>query len=156
MPRAVFSGSDPDSAIDDALAGLRAANAPSMWWLGPSASPADIRERLTSRGLNQVGMVPGMAAELSQVKTEVALPGSFKIKLAEDTEARRTWGRLAGIGFGFPADTADQFGGVEAGMTGIDTDHQFRFTGFENGKPVAVSALFLAIRYLAQKGLNWG
>ncbi len=97
-----------DAVIDSILAEYNARKVPMMWWVGPSAQPADLGTILLKRGL-QFSVSPGMAADLAALPESYVLPEDLQIrKVANETELAIYCRVLCGV-FGMPDFVADAF-----------------------------------------------
>jgi len=58
---------DDESAIDGIFAGFEERGVPFLWFVHPTASPADLPERLRGRGFEEGDLLTGMVADLQEV-----------------------------------------------------------------------------------------
>src|SRR5207244_2572180 len=72
--RARFARDTVDAQIEAALAPYRQRNLDMFWWLTSSSQPAELGERLEAHGLNRVGALVDMAADLRSVPDAVPMP----------------------------------------------------------------------------------
>ena len=70
---------DADRRIADLVAAYSGGDTGFVWWVGPSDSPADLGERLTTAGLSMEGQAPAMAANLADVPLAEAPPAGLEI-----------------------------------------------------------------------------
>lgn len=80
------AGDDGDSRIDELFAHYRRRQMPFVWIVHPTASPGDLAERLSARGLEEAESCPGMSMPLSQLPPRSAMPAGTT--LTEITDAR--------------------------------------------------------------------
>ena len=66
---------EADDAIDDTLAWFRRRGDPFLWWVMPSAAPADLAHRLAARGLVNDGAWPGFAVEIDALVAPAPIDG---------------------------------------------------------------------------------
>lgn len=71
---------DPGEAIDDVAMHFHARGVPLLWFVHPSARPADLRARLEARGLADVEPVTGMTADLAGLPPVPEPPAGVEIR----------------------------------------------------------------------------
>ena len=62
--RARFTEATADDRIETVLRRFRDEKIPMVWWVGPTATPADLADRLVAHGLAREEAAPGMAVSL--------------------------------------------------------------------------------------------
>jgi ribosomal protein S18 acetylase RimI-like enzyme len=134
---------ETDAAIDETVAWFAQRGAPDFfWWTDPQTEPADLVERLLSRGFdgNLVGD-PGMAADLHALIEDSRPPDGFTIVPAITQEALIDWRDVFTAAFEMP--TAGGQAWVEATLqAGRENAPWQLYVGYLKSKPVATSMLF--------------
>jgi len=75
-----FQGSqDSDPVIDGIFARFRERGVPFLWLVHPTTRPADLRQRLETRGFEEVEPITGMAMELAALPPLPAVPSGIEI-----------------------------------------------------------------------------
>lgn len=137
--RTRFGSDAVDTKIDTTLAHFGRRRVPLYWYIGPSTTPADLRERLRARGLIHVEDAPGMAADLQALREDLPVPTGLTIRPVGDLESLKQWVDV----FASPGD-ADVAVYVY-GHLGTGPGAPFRhYVGLLDGEPVGCSSLFLA------------
>lgn len=135
--------------IQAIIASFAARRQPFLWWAGPSSTPADLAGHLAAAGLVSLGDGPGMAADLDALDALDALderqagPPGLSIVPVEDERTLRDWVEVAGAGYGEPASIRQARYDVHVDLgLGAHLPLQ-RYVAYLDGRPVAMSALFL-------------
>ncbi|HMT20566.1 MAG TPA: hypothetical protein PKE20_04860 [Promineifilum sp.] len=137
-----FSSDDVDATIETTIARYRAINMPTLWYIGPTTTPADLGARLTQHGFIGQGEAAGMAADLNDLNEDIPIPPGFTIEKVIDTAKLRTWSRPVAVAFEMPDFVIDALielydpHGVGAGMP-LDN-----YVGWLDGEPVASSSVY--------------
>ena len=143
VTRVNFEGRDAGAEIDKTLAQFTAWKMPATWWLGPSASPAGIGDRLEARGLSRIDDQAGMAVDLRTLPPDGAAPSGLTITDVEDRRALKQLVHTAVIGTNRPQYIEDRLFDVFDGA-GFGKGQSWRhYLGALNGEPVATASLFL-------------
>ena len=79
--------SDVDRRIDSLVEHYRRRGVPFLWMVHPSSVPTDLGERLRKRGLEEVEVVSGMAANLADLPEPSLAPKGFEIREVDDETA---------------------------------------------------------------------
>lgn len=131
-----------DLTISETLEYFSAKQLPMLWWTGPATQPPNLSKYLEAQGLSNIGVLPGMAIDLSALPQEKPLSADFVITPVSDQQSLKYWTQVAAIGFEVPDTQWDTFFNLELSL-GWESDKYIRFIGYENGLPVATSALYL-------------
>jgi ribosomal protein S18 acetylase RimI-like enzyme len=76
-----------DRRLDQILGRFSARRVPVLWLLPPSSQPADLADRLSARGLQEIEVAPCMARSLEGLPDAPPLPAGVEIREAvEDTD----------------------------------------------------------------------
>jgi ribosomal protein S18 acetylase RimI-like enzyme len=139
-----LSKEDIEARLDEVLGTFAERGVPFMWTVGPFTQPADLGERLESRGLSRVEEMPGMAVDLSAMQEEVSFPSALSVERVGDEGALRECIELMRVGGEMPEPTSevlfDVFTAVELGE-----ESPWRiYVGKLDGEAVATSTLVLA------------
>lgn len=136
------SEADPgvESEIDELLAPYRERGVPVMWLVHPSASPADIRERLQARGFESADMLPGMVADLADLPDPEALPAGIDVnEVGADEPA--AWIGLVSWRYGLPPESQAFLEAIYR-SEGVGPDGPLRvWIASRDGQPVAKAVL---------------
>jgi GNAT superfamily N-acetyltransferase len=132
-----------DTTIEATIAYLAPRRVPALWWTGPGTQPPDLGRHLQGHGFVHARDVPGMAVDLLALQEDHPRPPGLTIERVEDGEMLRTWARIAWVGTGFPETHQDEFAGLEVRCRIAPGRPRYRYLGFQNGVPVATSALVL-------------
>ena len=135
-----FTVENMSRRFETAMSHFKSKRMPMRWLLGPSSSPPDLGELLSSQGLKQGWAIPGMALDLRTVERE-PLPKGLEIQQATDMGSLRACGDTLAEGF----ELRDEIGkGVSDAVVSYGMSPTRRwFIGFLNGKAVTVSLLIL-------------
>jgi GNAT superfamily N-acetyltransferase len=71
---------DADQRIDALVEHYRRRGVPFLWFVHPSSQPSDLGDRLRQRGLKEVEVVPGMAANLADLPAPSPIPDGYEIR----------------------------------------------------------------------------
>jgi GNAT superfamily N-acetyltransferase len=70
---------EPDRAIDAMFEHFRSRGVPFLWFLHPSAAPADLGARLSAHGFEELEEIAGMVADLDELPAAIELPRGVQI-----------------------------------------------------------------------------
>jgi ribosomal protein S18 acetylase RimI-like enzyme len=133
---------EADAVIDATMAELRARGAPFTWWVLPGSRPADLAQRLTTRGLTLDSPWPGMIVRTDRVTASPVR--DFEIRRVVDEEDFRRYLDI----FGPILAPSEAFRAVfEAGARGIGFEadaSEVHFLGLLHGEPVGTASLMTA------------
>ncbi len=118
-------------------------NVPLFWWLTPTTTPLDLGDTLLKQGFVHAGTVPGMAADLARLDTQVPLPHGLTLKVVEDNATLDMWGDIAAVGTGFSPPVAAMVRTLENDVGLHPANGLRRYLGYLDGVPVAASGLVL-------------
>jgi len=116
---------------------------PMLWWIGPSARPADLSSILTDHGFVESESVLGMATELTAIN-ETATPKGLLINNAVTPEEVNDWKMVFATVFELPPDACAFFSEPFALMSKQMKDRFLLLTGYLDGKPVACATFFIS------------
>jgi ribosomal protein S18 acetylase RimI-like enzyme len=134
---------EADEVIDETLVRFRERGRPFAWWVMPSASPADLADRLAARGLVDDGSWPGFAVAIEALIDPLPVDGLEirQVRTAEDFDAYV--GTFAPILSPSPAFT-DLFARASRRIGFTDDAPEVHFLGLLHGEPVATVSLVTA------------
>ena len=135
--------SGADVAIDALLAELRARGAPFVWWVLPSARPADLGARLAARGLRADDAWPAMAAAITDLAAAPTVPGLTIQRVTDEARLRVYSDLYSPILSPSPAFT-DLFYRASLQIGFAEDAPELSFVGYLEGEPVATSSLITA------------
>lgn len=134
--------SDPDAAIEAAIARCKRRNVPMMWWTGPSTQPTELGIALEAFGFTGEE-VTGMAAELRSLPRDVSVPPGLVIERVADIETMRKWCHVLCVGFEMPDFVGEALLDLFHSI-GFDSQSTVRhYVGQLNDEPVSASSMFL-------------
>jgi len=137
-----LDAAEVDVQIEEAMMPFREQDLPMLWWLGPSAEPAELASHLTRHDLVEIHRAPGMAVELS------AVPG---IDTARVCDIRRTvtprelddWSGVFAEVFELPAEASAFFSEPYTVMAREQSHRFLQLIGYHDGVPVACGTAFI-------------
>jgi ribosomal protein S18 acetylase RimI-like enzyme len=132
-----------DEMIDTTLARLRERGAPFLWWVMPSAAPADLATRLSARGLVNDGPWPGYAIRIDALTDPPPVAG-LEIRRVRTSDDLDTYlGVYVPILSPSPAFT-EVFERAARRIGFGENGAEEHFVGFMEGEPVATVSLVTA------------
>jgi ribosomal protein S18 acetylase RimI-like enzyme len=138
-----FSRDKIDEQIKTVLSPFRERNLPMLWWVGPSAEPADLGRHLEDQGLLFVEEVVGMALRIDDLDGRSSLPGLI-VEEVGDNGALEAWSQVFAKGFEIPDAAASFFRNAICAI-GLDAESSYRhYVGLLDGSPVACSSVYMA------------
>jgi GNAT superfamily N-acetyltransferase len=140
-----FDPAGADARIAQIVAEYRRRDVPAQWWVGPSASPADLGPRLTAHGFSHEGDLPGMAADLAAMDFDRPLPDGLEIAEVRNASVLiDEWTPVFGADTDWSPSVLRTY--IESlTAPGFDTSLPFRhFVGRLEGEPVATSSVLCA------------
>ncbi len=138
---------DVDQRIDEIFTHYKRRGVPFLWFVHPSAQPADLRERLQARGLKEVEVCRGMAIHLSDLPQPQSPPEGISIQ--EVTEGVEFFGLLKLIAWRWklPEEVISLLPRVTRAFNVGATDNPVRcWVAWQHGEPVSKVVLHLASR----------
>lgn len=132
-----------DAVIDETLERFRERGAPFVWWVLPSASPDDLADRLTARGLVDAGTWPGYAVEVGRLAQPQPVEGLEIRRVRREDDLDAYVGVFAPILSPSPAFT-DVFVRAMRRIGLGDDAPEVHFLGILHGEPVATVSLVTA------------
>jgi len=139
VARAHLAEDTIENELDALLAFFRERSLPSLWWLGPSATPETLGDRLRARGLVRTEDAIGMALPFDDLAAPPAVPG-LDIRRASDATAMAQWTEIVADCFDLPHDIL--LACAELFATMGDDRSSRAYVGLLDGVPVGVSALY--------------
>jgi GNAT superfamily N-acetyltransferase len=137
-----ISGPDIDTRIEGALVPFKTRNLPMFWYVGPSSQPSFLGGLLLEHGLTLAESVPGMAADLAQLKAPPLISTEWAVRRVESRETLEQWIAIFSLVYQLPKVAADFFFKV-MDQIGYAPGLPFRhYLGTLKGEPVACSSLF--------------
>jgi GNAT superfamily N-acetyltransferase len=134
--------SNPDAAIEAAIARCRRRNVPMMWWTGPSTQPTELRIALEAFGFTGEEVI-GMAADLRSLPREISLPRGLVIERVGDVETMKKWCRVLCVGFEMPDFVGEAFLDFFRSIGFASQSTVRHYIGCLNDEPVSASSMFL-------------
>lgn len=136
-------GAAADTAIAQVVRRHRRRDADLWWIVHPSATPADLGERLTAVGLRPVEQMNFMAMDLAAWQAPRAASGGVEFRIAEDPEDIRAYSKLTFSYWEIPPDEQAAVAELhEAILPGAFPGHRYLAT--LDGRPVAKAYLSFA------------
>jgi hypothetical protein len=133
-----FAPENADERIEQVLDTFRQRGSQAVWWVGPSARPNDLSQRLLAHGLVHHGSAVGMAMELQNLCVP-SMPGGLEIKVVQDSETLRQYLDVFGLPPGVERAFRDLYVdlALESGLPWV------RFVGILRGEPVGISEVYM-------------
>jgi GNAT superfamily N-acetyltransferase len=131
-----------DSTIQSVMAQARRRGVPLLWLTDPESRPADLGRHLERHGFTGEHS-PGMAIDLAKLKENLPVPAGFTSQRVTDEATLRVWGQVFGAAFGVQDLAVEALCDLTM-CTGLDKMRCY--LGWLNGKPAAISSLFLGAR----------
>jgi len=132
-----------NGVIDETLARLRERGAPFIWWVMPSASPADLAERLRTRGLVDDGRWPAYAIAADALAEPPPVDGLEIRRVGASDDLDTYLGVYAPILSPSPAFT-ELFADAAARIGFGEDAPEEHFVGFHRGEAVATVSVVTA------------
>jgi GNAT superfamily N-acetyltransferase len=131
-----------DELIENALTHFRSLNIRKLSWLTEEGVPAkEIKKYLEAHDLNfSESFATEMAADLTTLREDVAMPNELKIIPVNDEKTLRKWIHIASIGFSVPFEFEDTW--YEFFAEAACTSPFRTYLALLYGEPVATSQLF--------------
>lgn len=137
-------GDAADARIEETLEPFIRAGVPVLWWLGPSAQPADLLERLQTFGIGPLSNMPGMAIDLDTVETDRPMPPGLEIFEVVDPETLRQYLVPFADGFDLPRKAISAIKKAMLGEGLASCAPGRAFVGLHEGLPVCCAASHLS------------
>jgi GNAT superfamily N-acetyltransferase len=132
-----------DGAVTEVLERFRAYGRPGTWHVGPSSRPADLGDRLKSRGFAGGWSDVGMAADLERLPEETPVPEGLEIARVRDRPGLDAWVRARALDP--EGETESRWVAAMYARLGLGDGGPWRhYLGRLGGQPVATATLFLA------------
>jgi hypothetical protein len=106
--RTHLAADEADARIAATLAAFTSRRLPVIWWVTPSARPADLGRRLAAHGLAYRGKGPDMGANLERLPDRAPLPAGLRVEAVGDAAAAAIWLRTNYAAYGAAPDTVDR------------------------------------------------
>jgi ribosomal protein S18 acetylase RimI-like enzyme len=115
---------------------------PFWWWVYPSGQSLLTKTMLEGAGLHQETAIPCLAADLSRLPVDAALPVAITISLVENDRDLACFEEISFTGFAMEAASQKQYHNFISSFDISCTSPQKLFLAFFAGKPVATALLF--------------
>jgi GNAT superfamily N-acetyltransferase len=145
-----LSDAERDARIATTLDGFRSRGLPMLWWVLPSAQPADLGDVLLAHGLTSGGTRPGMAVELSTLPgtapADEAALAALEIEAVADLPTYERWVEVFAACYGYAPEVAAAYRTLtaEAELGPQQPPQPVRhYLGRLEGEPVAIATVLL-------------
>ncbi len=135
---------EADGKIERIKSMASARGVPMAWWMGPSASPEDLSERLIARGFTVAPGPAGMAMDLCLIEERGAPPPGVLIREVESPSDLRTWCDIMLPVFAFPSPTWRAWRELMAAQGHGPGSRVRHYLAELNGRPAATSSVILS------------
>ena len=138
-----LADAEADAVIDATLAELRGRGVPFLWWVFPSARPADLADRLAARGLVADGPWPGMTVATDRLIEPAPVTGLEIRRVTGEPDFQRyldTFGPILAPSEAFRNVFATGARGIGFGPDAPEV----HFLGLLDDEPVATASLLTA------------
>lgn len=135
---------NPDERLDALFQHYERRGVPMLWIHHPSSEPADLGERLTERGLEEVEIAPGMAANLAELPDPRPAPDGIEVReVTEKDDVERLF-ELIVWRWNIPPEHAHHYKAVvEPFQVGKPSAKLRVWMAWRNGVPLAKAALHI-------------
>jgi GNAT superfamily N-acetyltransferase len=113
------------------------------WWLAPELSAGEWSEYLLPHGFYYSQDTPGMAVDLSKLPPIEISSNNLTIRTVSDLAELQVWSQTFFQGYELPLEFTQNYFEMIAPL-GLSLPVRY-YLGYQNGRPVAVSTLFLAV-----------
>jgi len=136
---------DVDRRVDALFAHYHKRRVPFFWIVHPSARPADLDRRLEARGMVEVEVCPGMAADLDELPEPKPAPEGVEIHEVVDEADAESFLELAAWRWHVPEEAVPHLAAINKNF-GVGTRNPKArcWIAWRGGIPVAKAALHLA------------
>ena len=134
-----------DQRIDSLVQHYERRGVPFLWFVHPSSLPADLSDRLHDRGLREVEVVPGMAADLADLPEPAQTPGGIEIReVTDESDASRLF-ELVAWRWHVPPEAVAHLNALnEQFQVGTPSAKVRCWLAWQEGIPVAKAVLHIA------------
>jgi ribosomal protein S18 acetylase RimI-like enzyme len=118
-----------------------------MWIVHPSSSPFDLRDRLQSRGLQDVEPIPGMARSLDELPKLPLLPDDIEIRKVADERDASAFYQFATWRWNVPEEYKEHYTAIaKVFRIGQSGSKVHMWQAWRAGQPVSKAGLYLGAR----------
>lgn len=133
-----FEEANSDERIEEIRAALHASGTPHCWFVGPSATPVDLKQRLEARGAESIVVLNGMSLEWNDLAPTPALPDGVEILPVQNERTLKEYARLFPLLFGAPVEGwIDNLVAAELEIFNSPDDSFHRYIAVEGGRTIA-------------------
>lgn len=132
-----------EEQIKEAMVPFSEQQLPMIWWIGPSAKPANLPLHLENNGLIKADTAPGMAMKLSSL-TKDTLPGNIEIRHATTPQELKDWDTIFSTVFSLPPDAVAFFSEPFSIMVSKHSNQFQQLIVYLDGKPMACGSFFIS------------
>jgi GNAT superfamily N-acetyltransferase len=134
--------SDPCPFIGESQAYFKSAGVERFsWWLDIETPRQRWAAQLEAHGFRRDTSLAGMALDLDQLPAKAPVPPGFRLQTVQSAAEMPQWGHIFARSFGRSPEFGEKYGNFLGSLGTVLPIHYF--VGVLEGKPVAVSALFL-------------
>lgn len=137
--------SEAEHKITEIVDEFAARRAAITWLVGPSATPHDLGDRLTSHGFDQSEIWKGMARDLSlPLRPAPSLPDDVRIIQVKNARERQDWMNVIAQSYGLPKGARDL---LHDSVVAAESTHPASWTHnliYQGEIPVAASTLYVS------------
>ena len=142
--RARLDASSADARVESAIDHFRRAERPFSWWVGPADRPADLGRRLEASGLEKAESELAMAADLSSLGGDIALPEGFRIVRVRSAQELADFARIQAANWNPPDPQVVRFYELAAAVLLSGDCPLHLHVGYLGAEPVAASEAALS------------
>ena len=135
--RANFENLDVEYEIKNVIKQIQEGKAPNGWTIGPMTRPKDLGSILERNGFLAVYHQAGMTVDLTNIKDQTADIENFIVKIVDNEEALKQWGKTVSLVFNLKID-------FELLNYLLSKEEPRFYTGISDGKVVSTLMLYLS------------
>ncbi len=144
VSRVHITADDAGSTIEKLMHNLMAYQTSLAWFIGPSARPADLGQRLLAHGWRLDDDPPGMALDLLALDENIPISSKLRIEQVRNGEMLQQWIRVVVAGSEMPDSVLDFALSLYHKYGFVSSPSVRCYLGLLDGEPVTSSLLFLA------------
>lgn len=136
--------SDPDRTISSLVRHFEQSKAQFFWMLHPSASPADLGDRLAAHGMEYIEPMAGMARSLDDLPDVPPLPDGMEIRKVGDEHDASAFYQFAAWRWQVPREYQSEHEAITAGFRfGKPGSRAHMWQVWRDGQPVSKAGMYL-------------
>jgi GNAT superfamily N-acetyltransferase len=139
------SATDIESTISETVAHFTSRGRPCVWWVGPSAQPADFPDYLAAQGGRLIDTIAMMACSLDSLPKQTSIASSITMECVRDRELLLTWADIYCRSRGYDQIVTKAWYQLLGGLELTPDEPLQHYVGCLNGSPAVCASLFLGV-----------